>query len=443
MGGFLNKPINLYREKRKAKEYHYNSLSDEEKLIHDGRKNFIVNNISTYIIISVCAGSYLAGLINYAGVPIEYNGLILSIPVLATVFQFLGAVVARRISSQKKYVVAGVALQRICLSTVFLYPLILGPGIASVFLIIATYTLGHFVGMAVGPSSGNWLMLLVPKTMRAEFFSKRERYSLYGIAFSTVLAGIILDISEGAGFPARGFAGIGVFLFAVSITDILHLIRIYEPSECKIGRKIKIADIIEPFTDKSFLKVIIIMIMWQASAQIAMPFLGIYYITEIGIEYSFIGAVIFIITIEKAVIVSRWGRFADRTSWENVLKIAMLIFAAGKVFLVFLSPSNYIWLFPLSLIIGNVAWSVLGIALINIQYMCCKPENTVMYVGVSGSIGGLAGFLFAFLGSRILSFVDQRSFLLNGNQVLLILSGVFSVIMSIYIHGKIKDINRI
>lgn len=430
--------IHSYKSKRIAEKNYFSSLSDEEKNTYNARKNFIVDNIAAYIIISICAGSYLAGLLNYSGVSVEYNGLILSIPVLSTFFQFFGAIISKKIKSQKKMVVIGIGFQRIALAMVFFYPLITGPGTITIVLVVITYALAFFVGTAAGPASGNWLINFVPQNIRGGYFSKREKYSLLGIAISTVFTGIVLDKSQEAGYFAWGFALIGVFLLSVAIIDIVHLMKIHEVIEDKKKSRIGIHSILEPLKDKTYIKVIIMLIFWQLSTQIAIPFLGIYYIETIGMEYTLIGIVTLVITFEKAVIVSRWGRFADRTSWDFVLKIAVLIYAVSKIMLIFLSPSNYLWMFPFSMIVGNIAWSVLGISLINIQFQYANPDNMVIYIGVSGSLSGISGFMAALAGAKILSVFKGKDLIVNGNQFLLILSSLFALTLTYYIHKSMK-----
>ena len=435
--------LNSYKAKKNASMVYYQSLSDDEKNVHNGRKNFIVDNVAAYIIISICAGSYLAGLLSYAGVPVEYNGLILSIPVLSTFFQFFGAIISKKIKSQKKFVIAGIGFQRIALAMVFIYPIITGTGILTIALIVSTYAMAFFVGTAAGPAGGNWLISLVPKNIRGEYFSKREKYSLLGIAISTVFVGFILDKSQEGGYFVWGFASIGVLLLSVAVIDIIHLLKINEVAENKASKKIDFHSILEPLKDKTYLKVILMLVLWQMSTQIAIPFLGIYYIESIGMEYTLIGIVTLVITFEKAIIVSRWGKFADRTSWDYVLKIAVLIYSISIIMLVFLSPSNYLWLFPVTMIVGNIAWSVLGISLINIQFQFAKPENTVMYIGISGSVSGISGFLSALTGAAILSLFKERKYFLNGNQFLLILSAITALVLVLFIHKSMKHTDMI
>lgn len=421
-------------ENREVSALHFDSLSDVDKKIYLGRQNFIVDNVSLYILISICAGSYLAGLLSYAGVPASINGIVLSIPVLAGFFQIIGAVISQKIQSQKKFVVFGIAVHRICLSIVFLYPIIFGTGIVCVIMIIATYAIGFFIGTAIGPAASNWLISLVPPNGRGAYFSKRERYSLLGVAVATMVAGVILDKSEAAGLIVWGFAVIGVILLAVSIVDVVYVSRIYEPPSEHPRVRFSLANLIEPIRDKSFLKVIIIFILWQASAQILIPFLGLYLIKDIGMEYTLIGFVILLVTLEKAIIVRRWGVFADRTSWDYVLKIAVIIYAVGNILLLFMSPGNYFWIYPFSAIVSNVAWSVLGISLVNLQFQFIKPENAKMYIGMCGTISGLAGFMFALLGSQILRLVNKLDIFINGTQFLILLSTVLGFILAFYIH---------
>jgi MFS family permease len=425
-------------EKRRVAAAGLMALSDEEKSIRRGRRNFAIDHISLYIIVSICAGSYLAGLLRYVGVPAELNGLILAIPVLAGFFQVFGAAVAQRLDAKKPFVLTGILIHRICLALVFLYPIFFGAGIVSIVLIVTTYALGFFAGTAVGPAASHWLISLVPTKLRGSYFSMRERYSLLGVALATMLAGMVLDQSESAGIIVWGFAGIGVFLLLVSLVDIIIISRIDAPSHKATKKKFSLSDLMIPIKDQKFFKVILIFVLWQASTQIVIPFLGIYYIDDIGMEYTLIGFITLVITFEKAVIVSRWGRFADKTSWDYVLKFAVAIFAISNLIMIFMTPGNYLVLFPLAAIVGNIAWSVLGISLINLQFQFSDPENTTLYVGVCGTISGVAGFLFALLGSGMLSTLKKMNFFINGNRVLLLISAMIALLLSIYIHRTMK-----
>lgn len=418
----------------------FNSLSEEGKKIHLGRKYFIYDNISIYIIISICAGSYLAGLLNFVGVPPEINGIILALPVLAGLFQIIGAVISHNIHSQKHFVLYGIAIHRICLSIVFIYPLIFGPTFLCAVLVVITFALGNLIGASVGPAAASWIVSLVPDDVRGDYFSKRERYSLFGIVFATIIVSFVLDQSKIFDKLALGFAIVGIFLVAVAIFDIIHVAKIYEPKSEFVKQKFKLFSLIEPLLDKKFFKVIVVFLLWQSSAQIAIPYLGVYFINDIKMDYAIIGIVTIICTLEKAFVVGIWGKFADKTSWDYVLKIAILIYAITQLLLIFLSPYNYMWLFPAVSICSNIAWSILGIAFFNIQFQFANKEKTTMYIGVCGAVSGLFGFGVALIGSKILSTVNSMHLPFNGYQVLLLLSALIGFVLSFFMHKKVRKV---
>lgn len=428
----------MIKIRKDAEKIRYDSLSPTDQKIHLGRKYFVMDNVSIYIILSICAGSYLAGLLNFVGVPPEINGIILSLPVLAGFFQIIGAIISQKLHTQKRFVLFGIAVHRICLSIVFLYPLIFGTTIFCAFMIVTTYAVGFFVGTAVGPSASNWIVSLVPPEIRGGYFSRRERFSLMGVAAATMLVSLILDKSKMINQVVFGFAVVGAALLTVAIFDIVHVAKIYEPETLCVKKKFTFQALLEPILDKKFIKVIMIFVLWQASSQIAIPFMGIYYISNIKMDYTIIGIVTLIVTIEKALIVSRWGKFADRTSWDNVLKIAVLFYATSQTIQIFLSSTNFIWLYPFAMIIGNVAWSVLGIALFNIQFQFINHEKATIYIGVCGTISGLLGFGVALAGSFILKIVNDMSLPFSGYQVLILLSALLGFALSYYIYKKVR-----
>lgn len=420
-------------------------LPDEEKKVVRGRRNFVVDNISIYVIVSISAGSFLAGLLKYVGVPAEINGLILAIPVLAGFFQIIGAIVSQKLDSQKALVVTGIAIQRTCLSVIFIYPLIFGTGVVSSILIIITYAAGFFAGTIAGPSAATWLVSLVPAHLRGKYFSMRERLSMLFVAGAMVTASLVLDKFEQLGNIVYGFAAIGFFLLIVSAVDVYHVARIHEPPSGLLKGRFSLNSLLEPIKDKVFIKVIIVLILWQISAQVAIPFMGLYYIENIGISYTMIGVVALVVTLEKALIVNLWGKFADRTSWDHVLKYAVLIFAVSQIMQVFLTAGNYVWLYPLALIVGNISWSVLNIAFFNFQFHFINPAKSTFYIGVCGAMSCMAGFLAALAGSALLNFINRSGFAFSGHRLLILISALLGGLLSLYMHltfSKIIKVNR-
>ena len=145
-----------------------------------------------------------------------------------------------------------------------------------------------------------------------------------------------------------------------------------------------------------------------------------------------------LVTAEKAIIVSRWGKFADRTSWDYVLKIAVVVFAGSQVMQIFLSTANYLWLFPIVALTSNVAWSVLGISMLNIQFQFLNHEKAIIYIGVCGTISGFIGFGSALAGSKILTVVNEANLMFNGYQVQIAISALIAFVLAYYMHISIK-----
>ncbi|MHB1484623.1 MAG: MFS transporter [Saccharofermentanales bacterium] len=434
--------IKKIKDKRETDALLFDALSPYEQKIHTGRKNFIIDNISAYIIVSISAGSYLAGLLQYAGVPNQINGIILSLPVLAGMFQIFGSVLSQHFRTQKRFIMIGVIAHRLCLSILFVYPLIFGATILCAVMIVLTYSIGYFLGSLAGPASSNWIISFVPEKMRGDYFSRRERYSLIAVALATVFVSIILDKTKALNIIAAGFAIVGLILLVVSIFDIISVARIFEPDIGYVKDKFKWKSVLEPFWDKKFFKVIVIFILWQTATQISVPFLGIYYVSEIKISYTIIGLITMLATAEKAIIVSRWGKFADRTSWDYVLKIAVVVFAGSQVVQIFLSRENYLWLFPVIALTSNVAWSVLGISMLNIQFQFLNHEKAIIYIGVCGTISGFIGFGAALAGSKILTVVNDANLMFNGYQVQIALSALIAFALAYYMHISIQKPGR-
>ncbi len=425
-------PFLIFRrigEKRRLKKAAEADLSPEEIKILHGRRNFVVDNVSAYVIVSICAGSYLAALLKSVGVANQLNGLILAIPVLAGPMQLIGAALSQGLSSQKKFVMTGIGLQRFSLSVIFLYPLLFGPGLVTSIAMVTTYALGYFAGVAVGPSTGNWLISLLTPKDRAGYFASRERISLLVSAAVIALASFLLDILDAPEHLPWAFAIIGLILMGFSVFNMIKLGSTHEPDTGLVGKRFSLRDLSYPFRNKAFRRVIWVYILWQATTQISVPFMGLYYIDTIGISFSVIGLVTFIVTVERALIVEFWARFALRFGWDKVLSLAVAFFALSQFILIFLSSGNAIVIYTLAQIVVGIANSTMSIGLFNYQYSHLDMKRSTVYVGVCGAVSGLTGYGFALLGSFVLNMVKTYDINFSGHKILLIISVFLALIM--------------
>ena len=113
------------------------------------------------------------------------------------------------------------------------------------------------------------------------------------------------------------------------------------------------------------------------------------------------------------IFVSRfWGRYADKTSFANMIQKCFLILAAGYGCVVLAVPENGIWMFVLYYMCSGIAMGGINSALINMIYDYVSVEKRADSLAVCQASSGLAGFLTTLVFSMFVAFIQG-----NGNKL--------------------------
>lgn len=400
------------------------------------RRGFVVDVSVTFVMATVCAGGYLAGLLDYVGASQSLNGVIAAIPVMAAAFQVLGAVAIEGLARRKTAICIGLAIHRLAMAAMFLMPVLLGKSVISLIAVVGVFTLGNLASSFAGPAFSTWIIACTPGDIRGAYFSLRERYGLVCAALSSIVASFIFDKFASPEHQTIGFLIVGGVLLALAIMDIITIIRIYKPLELPPRKGFKLRSLAMPFKDKAFFKVIVLLTLWQVCTNLWVPFTGVYLVNEIKVNYGLLGVVGCIVTIEKALLVRRWGRSADKNTWGWVLCRAVGVIAVSTIFFAFITPQNVAFLYLAQQMLSNIAWSVMGMALFNVQFDYINNANQSLYVGVCGAVSGVSGFIAAMCGGAIYDAVNAMNLPINGMQTLILLGTLIAALLCIFIRVK-------
>lgn len=402
------------------------------------RNIFIVDLSVVYTIGALCSGGFLAALLRYAGFTDQINGLISSIPYGAAVFQLIGAALVGLSSNKKHFIILGVSIHRLSLALIYFIPLFGNNNSFQQVLIIVFFSLAYIANSLISPEISTWLMNSTPSRMRSQYFSTREQLSLIYVATITIVASFIMDRFSEKGAYKIAFAIIGMIILVNSIVNIMSLSKGLFPEHQQDIKKITRKSLVQPIRDRKFHKVLVVLILWQVAFQVWQPFAGIYLINDLNVSYSLLGIVAVICSFEKAFAVKLWGRLLSRMSWSKALFYAMIFYIAATLMFFSLNEQNASWLYVAHSIVANIAWSVLGISLTNIQYENADPAQMPSYIGFAAAISGIIGFMAATAGAFLYSFINNKDLIVNGMQSLCLISVVTSTSMCIFIHFRFK-----
>lgn len=412
------------------------------------RRYFTVDGITANSIAVLVTGTILSGYLKILGVSDSLNGIISALPFMLTIMQPIGAVLSERLKHRKLFVCSLAFIHRMLFSLMFFVPLLLENMFLRLASLIVLFSLAHGLSSLISPAANNWIISLTPRRVRGRYFSLREKYLIVIGSLVSLGAGRIIDWYTAAGNQVGAYTIISIIIAALAVINFLSLSHIMEPETYVMESGVKFRDIfLMPFKSKQFIPVVIFGMLWNISAQIAIPFLGVFWVGDLYLSYTYLMAVAMLLSIYRALILKKWGRLADRTSWAFATKIALIILAVSHILFFFIVPQNAVWMYIILSLVSNTSWAVLGISVLNLQFDYAPEKGRTLYIGANAAIGGLAGFGASFVGAAVIELMSHLNltFLnapLKGQQVLLVLSGILMLLCSLYIHLVLEKHKR-
>jgi MFS family permease len=287
-------------------------------------------------------------------------GLAFTIPYLiGASLQLIGPWGVDWIRSPRRWVIVAASVQ--CASFV---PLVVGAVAGSIPTWLLYFALAIYWGSAIGagPAWSAWMAALIPRSMRANFFGKRNRlcqiFTLGGLA----TAGAVLAAGETAGAPWLLLAFSSVFLMGSMGRgfSVQFLARTSEPpagswSHSKVPLS---ALLLRPLMGTEG-RLIAFLLCFQLAAQVSSPFVTSYLMRELHFsqwEYFLGAATLF---AAKSAASSVFGELIARRGALHVLRIGTIALAVHAA--LFALPGSLPLMLAL-MAMGGTCWAAFELA---------------------------------------------------------------------------------
>lgn len=405
------------------------------------RKLFMLENTVSSSTYNLTSGAFLVGYAAYIGANDQFNGIIAGVPALAGVVQILSPLAFERKIRRKPLIVAITLIYKLILGMMLFIPLLVQEKQARLALLFSMYLAAFLLSSFVTPAANNWLISLVPGSIRGKFFGRRDSYTLAFVTIVNLLMGRVLDCFKLEGKTYTGFVVLFCVVILFTAGDFILLLRIKEPALVENNVPLDLISLVTvPFKDRTFRKVIILFILWNIGQQVGGTFFGVYLVAGLKLKYSYIMLLSTISNVMSVLTVRLWGKTADRKSWIFTTKFSIGILALTEGAWFFVNGGNAFLLVPLLHVMGGIAWAGINISLFNIQFQFSPAEGRTVYLGFNAALGGIIGFMATLAGSFIVNSLEGKGFRLLGFetsniQVVFGLSGAILLLCCIFVHG--------
>ncbi|MGL1891408.1 MAG: MFS transporter [Spirochaetaceae bacterium] len=391
---------------RKSRDYEFNT----------NQLNLILNGILSSGYNILIFGVFLTGYALWLGATDAQAGMIMSIIYMANILQLLLVRLWQTVKREKSTIIFFVLFSRLILIGIIGIPFmnltsyrftlpLFGQMNGSVFLFYCIFIVGMFFGSSSGVKLNLWMMSHLPRHMRGNFFTVRNRSAMIVTLIFSLAAGQFLDYMNKAGYQYRGFLIIFITaaIFAIIDSFTLGKIDFFEEGIITKRDKKSSLSILKPFKDIHFLNVLIYQIIWTMGINISIPFLTVYMIKQLGISYSNITILSVLQVLFSAFLIKQWGLLANRHRWVTILNISLLLFVFQLIIWLIIIPSSS-YLLPVVFILAGIFGPAYNMSTFNLPYSHLKKKDETVYMSVNTTIISAAGMVGIFIGGKLLEY---------------------------------------
>ena len=339
-------------------------------------------------------GVVLAGYAVQVGAGPFEIGLLAAIPYLAQALQLPATVWVDRHGSRKRMGVRMLGAARVIILVLALLPLWPTNTASVPLLLLGKFAICAF-SAAAGCAVNSWIHQLLSGQPLGQFFSRR--------LFAGTVLGCVFTLGVGwlVEHPPQGevrlayalsFAGSGL----AGLVSTYYLARTPEPRMGASGPSVRLTTkLAAPFKDTGFRHLLVMLASWNFTSNFAAPFLTVYLLQQLGYGMGTVTMLWVVNQVANALTLYAWGRVSDRLSNKAVLSVALPVFFACTVGLVFARSGAPYGLQMSILVVAHVMMGIvgggIGLATGNLGLKLAPPTQSTSYLAVVGLVSSLAG----------------------------------------------------
>ena len=328
-------------------------------------------------------------------------GLTATLFQLGLLIQIPSAFFTERLASRKLFWAATTITARAALAIPGAYLLLFPDQQSSiVWLTLATLGVFSFLAQMGAPVWFSWMADLVPDSMRAGFWAKRQGIVMTASVASVALTGWFLDL-----FPENTLAGFGWLLIFASIMGVLDIVihwHVVEPDPTPVNRSLSMGKrIFQPLENRDFLYFTLSMCVWFFGLGFFGPFLNVYLKSAFGVTYTHLSAIQLAGMLSSVIASFIGGRLISRIGLRTyglAMVMAVPVFASVWFFLdgnatgvlpLLGTVPQPVMLLCISSLIGGGIYAGVGMLQLNLLSTLAPKEGRTMAMAVHWSLIGI------------------------------------------------------
>ena len=364
-------------------------------------------------------------------------GYLTSLPSFAnSLIQLISPFLSERVNSRKAFLLPNILIQAVLWLPILAIPFLFQTN--QFWWLLAFITLSTAAGALVGPPFSSMMADLVPMKVRGSYFGVRNRICNFVSLLFSFIAGGLLQLFTGNTRLAFTIVFSGAFISRLISFHFLSLMLEPRRITSETIKKESIIQITKGLFSTNIGRIIIVSILLNLSASIASPFFSAYVLRELKFSYINYQLVSAASTIVTLLVVTWWGKRADKAGSVKILRITgwMVPFVP----LLWLLNSSVYWIFFCHAFSG-FAWAGFNLCMGLFVYDASPQENRTRYIAIFGTFGSIGATLGSLIGGTIGPYLP----LIKGSYflTLFLISGIARLLVVSLLLRRVSEVRDV
>lgn len=348
-------------------------------------------------------------------------GMLASVPIfVGACMQMLNPWLVRRLGSNRRWVVLSVLLQAASLLVLFAGACRGQISTEMLFVALAVY---WTMGMASSPAWSAWAATLVPKQIRARYFSKRTRFCQAGILVGFVGGGLALHWARSTGYVLPVFAGVFLIAALMRLVSGLSIATQTEPDPLAgTTHSVPFAETAWSLVGSREGRLLVYLWMVQFGTQVASPYFTPFMLGHLHFSYFDFMLVTATSMAAKTVAAPYFGIVAQRFGVHRLLLVGGIAVLPLPAYWILSHAVPHLLIVQ---VMAGVSWAAFELAAFLLFFEAIAPKHRTAMLTIYNFGQSTALILGSLLGGVILKMSGESY---TGYMIVFGLSGLARVI---------------
>ena len=259
----------------------------------EDRVRLLTYNYTANVVANLIGGSFFTGLLLLMNADDSFIGSMTMIATAANMLQLFAPLLLERFARRKRLLLTlRLVMQVFNVLLIGLIPIFPAARQARLAMVAVSVLIVNVLNAFMAPGLTVWHIQSIPGEVRKPFFSLITMTVGAIVALANLLGSFVVDAFKAGGLEYWGLLTLRLVAFGLVLFEFFQLSRVSEYPYEKAAEKLHVRTLLlEPFKNKLYLRTVLVVFLWNVTANIPGSYYTVYLLKNVGVSYTYITTV--------------------------------------------------------------------------------------------------------------------------------------------------------